>query len=177
MSPQIAATAPPPPPLGHTDGGAVRRGAAGAGAGGSEKERGSSGWERLRGPLTPTWGPPTSSGGPGPAAHPLHEDRPCACWSPHPNKGYHRHCHPPPPPRPGTSGWDRGIAVEAACVPSTSKKVPGTNPPTKRLHAPHQGRPGFRFRGGGGGDRALRPDPPSPPKRAQLTGPPKSYRV
>ena len=35
------------------------------------------------------------------------------------------------------------------------------------------GTQGFRLRGGGGVDRALRPDPP-PQKRAQLTRPPKS---
>ena len=35
------------------------------------------------------------------------------------------------------------------------------------------GEAGFSFPGGGGVDRALRPDPPPPTKRAQLTGPPK----
>ena len=39
-----------------------------------------------------------------------------------------------------------------------------------------KGRPGFRFRGRGG---SIEPSgrTPLPPKRAQLTGPPKSYRV
>ena len=56
----------------------------------------------------------------------------------------------------------------------------------KRIKPETHGRAGFRLRGGGGGgrlaqglrggggDRALRPDPPH--KRAQLTGPPESYR-
>ena len=44
-----------------------------------------------------------------------------------------------------------------------------------RYLLPPFGEAGLSFPGRGGVDRALRPDPP-PPKRAQLTGPPKSYR-
>ena len=49
------------------------------------------------------------------------------------------------------------------------------NQPVKKRGKEEQGRPGFRF-GGGGGGGSIEPSGRTPRQRAQLTGPPKSYR-
>ena len=60
-----------------------------------------------------------------------------------------------------------------SCPDVSRHPTPG--PSTRHPHPspPPQARPGFRLQGGGGFNRAFRPDPP-PKKKAQLTGPPKS---
>ena len=76
--------------------------------------------------------------------------------------------HPLPPPGPQPSGswvcFAEGLDTEL---------LDGYLLHVRMSH----GRPGFRLRVVGGVDRApLRDPPPPPPKRAQWTGPPKSYR-
>ena len=69
--------------------------------------------------------------------------------------------------------------VASLALPRTSSTPCAAPHVVSPLPCPHifpfPGEAGFSFPGGGGGfDRALRPDPPQ--KKAQLTGPPKSLK-